>query len=227
MIPESPLEALGAQAPEVRDLAVEVIRARHEVSVEGHVAAKTRYTFGFGGQWRDLLDDTCQAFKDRGFGSRRLSPAGYSLPIVNGCLVFVWRVPASGDIEGNFAASKTREGGFFMREAPTLFGMSFMKGGSAPHDKREQAQLERALKLANGYMPVVLIAVHSTPRGLSSIDWSVAEYVDGDVRLHGTATIWTPELVAVPMSAEGDSFDSGVPVVPVVEAQKQDQTPDA
>ena len=81
MVPDSPVAALGAQAPGVRDLVIEVARSRHDRAAEAHQASGSRYGMGFGTQWRDLLDDTHDAMKDRGFqiaqaGSRRPQDPG-------------------------------------------------------------------------------------------------------------------------------------------------------
>lgn len=227
MVPSSPFEALGAYAADARDLVIEVVQARHALAADAHEAAGTRYTFGFGGQWRDLLEDTYEAFKDRGFQAHRLVPAGYRLPIVNGGLVFVWRVPAAADVESGFATSKTRMSGFFARRPVEMFGQSFIEGGDETRNASEQDELERMILAAGEFMPVVLVMVRSTPRSLNAIDWAVAEYAGGTVHLHGEETIWKPEFGAASAADDVESFDSGIPVVPSLEPQKQDFTPDA
>ncbi|WP_406245424.1 hypothetical protein ACI7YT_10195 [Microbacterium sp. M] len=203
------------------------MQARHARSADAHEAAATRYAIAFGGQWRDLLEDTYEAFKDRGYQAHRLVPAGYRLPVVNGGLVFVWRVPAAADVESGFATSKTRMGGFFARRPVEMFGPSFVEGSEETRNASEQAELERMILAAGEFMPVVLVMVHSTPRSLNAIDWAVAEYVGGTVRLHGEETIWKPEFVATSAADEVESFDSGSPVAPSLELQTQDRTPDA
>lgn len=222
MVPKSPLEALGPRVQEARDLIVELVQARHERAAEAHEVAATRYTFGFGGQWRDLLDDTANAFNDRGYDSHKLKPAGYRLPVVNGCLVFVWRVPGTPDAVRDFASSVTRMNGFFARQPLDLFGSSFLNGGEDIRDAGEQAELERTLRHAGENMPVVLVMVQSSPRQLSSIDWAVAEYTNGAVRLHGEESLWeaTDDVTAAAVDVE--PFDSGAPVVPAIELQAQD-----
>lgn len=226
MVPSSPIDALGPHAADARDLVIEVVRSRHERATESHEAAATRYTIAFGGQWRDLLEDTLDAFKDRGFQSHKLRPAGYRLPIVNGCLVFVWRVPATPDAVRGFASSRTRMNGFFARQPLDLFGSSFAEGGEEIRNGSEQAEFERALQTAGEAMPVVLVMVHSTPRQLTLIEWAVAEYEGGAVQLHGDETIWkaTPETEEANIDVE--SFDSGTPVAPSVELQIQDRQSD-
>lgn len=227
MVPSSPFEAFGSHAVEARDLVVEVVQARHALAADAHEAAATRYAIGFGGQWRDLQEDTVDAFKDRGFLPYKLKPAGYRLPMVNGCLLFVWRVPATPDAVSGFASSKTRVNGFFAQEPVGLFGTSFIEGGEEFRSTSELAEFERAVRAAGAVMPVVLVMVHSTPRQLSSIEWAVAEYVNGMVRPHGQETIWEHRVESGDASVEVESFDSGSPVLPSLELQTKDRTSDA
>lgn len=226
MVPNSPNDALGTHAADARDLIIEVVRSRHERATEAHEAAATRYAIGFGGQWRDLLEDTVDAFKDRGFQSYKLAPAGYRLPIVNGCLVFVWRVPTTPDAVGKFASSKTRMNGFFAQQPLDLFGPSFVEGGEEIRNSREQVDLEQALRAAGEAMPVVLVMVHSTPRQLTSIDWAVVEYTSGAVRTHGEVTIWEATAETGIATDDVESFDSGTHAGPPVEPQIQDRPSD-
>ncbi|MER7544713.1 hypothetical protein ABTW95_17065, partial [Spirillospora sp. NPDC127506] len=108
MVSLSPAEALGSHAPGARDLLVEVVRSRHDREAEAHLAKGSRYSMGFGSQWRDLLDDALEAMADRGYQSHKLAPAGYELPVVNDSLIYVWRVPGTPDAVSRFASSPTR-----------------------------------------------------------------------------------------------------------------------
>jgi len=227
MVPKSPAEALGSHYPDVHDLVVEVVQARHGHAVEAHDAAATRYGFGFGSQWRDLLDDTRDAFKDRGHPSRKLAPGGYQVPIVNDCLVYVWRVPAAPDAVRDFASSTTRMNGFFSSPPePVLFDNSFMDGGEPSLAGIVEMELGELVKFGGGEMPVVLVMVRSSPRLLASIDWAVAELVAGQVRLHGEETMWEPDLGLDEAAANVESFDSGTPVAPAIELQELDRPSD-
>ncbi|KFF59182.1 hypothetical protein JF66_13160 [Cryobacterium sp. MLB-32] len=228
MVPNSPAEALGSHSPGVHDLVIEVVQARHERAVEAHEAAATRYAMGFGSQWRDLLDDTRDAFKDRGYPSRKLAPGGYRIPIVNDCLVYVWRVPSAPDAVSDFASSTTRMNGFSASPPePALFDNSFVDGGAPTLDGVAGLEVQRLVTLLGGEMPVVLVMVRSSPRHLGSIEWAVAEFAAGKVRLHGEETIWEPELSMDEAVADIESFDSGTPVAPAVELQEQDRPSDA
>lgn len=229
MVPVSPVDALGSHAAAVRDLLVEVVRSRHNRSVEAHQASESRYAMGFGTQWRDLLDDTNEALKSRGFQSNKLAPGGYRIPVVNDCLVYVWRVPATVDAVSQFASSPTRRNGFIAASPPqTLFDLSFLDGGEPESDASADGGLGRAVMAVSDSMPVVLVMVQSSPRQLQSIEWGVAVLDDaGTVALHGRETLWEPEFLVDTEASDVESFDSGTPVAPVVKLQKQDRPSDA
>ncbi|MBF6226329.1 hypothetical protein IU470_14610 [Nocardia abscessus] len=233
MVLHSPADALGSHAPGVRELLIEVVRSRHDRATEAHLASGSRYSMGFGSQWRDLLDDAREALADRGFQSHKLAPAGHELPVVNDCLLYVWRVPRTPDALSNFASSPTRKNGFAAQPPdPMLFEPGFEEASEPDNEVAEAtdvATAERLVVAVGGTMPLVLVMVHSSPRQLQSIEWAVAVLDDeGKVKLHGHETIWQPEVVFERVTADVEAFDSGTPVAPVVELQKQEGThPDA
>lgn len=234
MVSHSPADALGSHAPGVRDLLVEVVRSRHDLAAEAHQASESRYAMGFGSQWRDLLDDTQEALADRGFQSHKLAPAGYELPVVNDSLLYVWRVPGIPDAVSEFASSPTRKNGFAAQPPdPMLFEPGF---GDEPEpddevsEDTDEAKVERLVRAVGDTMPLVLVMIHSSPRQLQSIEWAVAELDEGTgkVKLHGHEVIWEPEADVDGAASDVESFDSGTPVAPAVELQKQEGTdPDA
>jgi hypothetical protein len=233
MVLTSAANALGSHAPEVRLLVVKTVRALHNRFAEAHQASGSRYTMGFGSQWRDLLDDVYDALQTRGYRTLKLAPGGYKLPVVNDCLVYVWRVPGSVDAVSSFASSPTRQNGFVAKQPdPTLFEPDVTGEPEPAAPASEKAELERMVRAAGDTMPVVLVMVHSSPRQLRSIEWAVAEFDrgTGEVKLHGRECIWEPELNVdvVDATTDVESFDSGIPNGPKVEPQEQEGTePDA
>lgn len=221
MVPASPAEALGSHAQDVRPLVVETVRSRHDRFAEAHQASGSRYTMGFGSQWRDLLDDIQEALRGHGYRTHKLAPAGYKLPVVNDCLVYVWRVPDSADAVSSFASSPTRKNGFTAPLLdPTLFEPEPATGSP------EESELERVVRAVGDTMPLVLVMVQSSPRQLQSIDWAVAELDadTGQVKLHGQTSVWVPELNLDAAVSDVESFDSGTPTGPTVEPQEQEGT---
>lgn len=231
VVPVSPADALGRHAQIVKDLVVESVRRRHSRFAEAHQVSGSRYTMGFGAQWRDQLDDFQEALRDRGYRTHKLLPAGYKLPVVNDCLVYVWRVPGSDDVASSFASSPTRVNGF---SAPLLDPQLFEPGDDeipeAVQNSSEHAQLERVARAASGVMTLVLVMIRSSPRQLHSIDWAVAELdiASGEVSLHGQESIWEPEGTQSAAAAEVESFASGTPTGPAIEPREQEgKGPDA
>lgn len=231
MVPGSPADALGPYAETVREVAVDVVRTRHGYAAEAHEAAHTRNARGYSTLWQDLLVDVQEAFGDRGHDLHKLAPAGHRVPIVNGCLVYVWRVPASGD-PARFATSPTKLSCFDASlPDPPLFGPDFMdESGTADEESGQADDLEAVMSSVDGAMPVVLVMVHSSPRRLQTIDWAVAELnkESGEVALHGQDTIWQSEPSEETEASDVESFDSGAPALPALEPQAQERPePDA
>jgi len=234
MASQSPVDTLGSHAPAVRDLIVEVVQSRHDRVAEAHVTSGSRYAMLYSTLWRDLLVDAKDALVDRGFQSRKLSPAGYELPVVNDCLLYVWRVPGAPHAVSEFASSSTRKNGFAVPPPdPMLFepdlGNVLESDADDASEDTDGANLERLVRAVGDTMPLVLIMVHSSPRQLQSIEWAVAVLDDaGKVKLHGHEAIWEPEVDVNDAASDVESFDSGTPAVPSVELQKQEDTrPDA
>lgn len=226
MVPDSPFQALGSHAPGVRDLVVEVVRAVHGRFAEAHLVSRSKYAMGFGSQWRDLLDETHDALTERGFQSHTLAPGGHKVGLVNDSLVYVWRAPDDPNAIRDFASSPTRQSGFITSPPdPMLWEPSLDEQGFEVSDNSSDIAETAALMAAvNDTMPVVLVMVHSTPRQLQSVEWAVA-VLDGDgkVQLRGHEAIWEPEVLAGGSASNVESFDSGAPVVPVVELQEQER----
>ena len=230
MVPNSPAQALDSHAPGLRELLISVVRDRHERFAEAHQVSGSRYAMGFGSQWRDLLDDTHEAVTRFGFPSHKLMPAGYKLPVVNDCLIYVWRIPENSDAVSGFASSPTRKNGF---AAPppdaTLFEPTFADQRESAEDTAEDGELERVVRSVSDTMPVVLVMIESSSRLLQSIRWAIAALdEEGKVVLRGQESIWEPEVSVDADVPDVESFDSGAPAIPVVELQEQERlSPDA
>lgn len=230
MVSDPPADVLGPHAQGVRDTLVEVVRSVHDRFAEAHAVSRSRYGMGFGSQWRDLLDAAHDEITGYGFQTHTLTPGGHKVPVVNGCLVYVWRVPGDPDAVSKFASSPTRQSGFATPPPPAmLFEPTFSDEAESDEGGVETAETETMLEAVHETMPVVLVMVWSTPRQLQSIEWAVADLDDaGKVTLHGQESIWEPEFVAADAASDVESFSEGKPVQPVIEPRKQEGTdPDA
>lgn len=229
MGPNSPADALGSDAPGLRDLLVEIVRARHARAAEAHLASESRYAMGFGSQWRDLLDDTRDALEDRGFRTCKLAPGGHQIPVVNDCLVYVWRVPNNPTAVSAFASSPTRRNSFTTAPLdPALWEPSLSEEQESAQDTTYGDEIGPVFRAVCHSMPLVLVMVDSTPRQMQSIEWAVA-MLDGDgkVELRGQESIWESEPVAHGNASGVEAFDSGSPVMPKVEPREESSGPDA
>ncbi|WP_211220846.1 hypothetical protein [Agrococcus lahaulensis] len=221
---DSPADALGLHAQGVRDAVVEAVRSVHYRFAEAHAVSRSRYGMGFGSQWRDLLDEAHDTITRHGFQSHTLTPGGHKLPVVNGCLVYVWRAPDDREAVSKFASSPTRQSGFAAPPPPAmLFDPTFSDEAEADEDVVGVAETEVMLEAVRDGMPLVLVMVWSTPRQLQAIEWAVAELDEaGKVTLHGQESIWEPEGVSVDAASNVESFSEGEPIEPVVEPRKQE-----
>ena len=229
MLLDSPVGVLGAQAPGVRDLVAEVVRARHNKAAEAHQVSGSRYGLGFGSQWRDLLDDTHDALIERGFQSHKLAPGGHKVGVVNDCLVYVWRVPDDPNAMRDFASSPTRQSGFIALPPPAMLWDGHLTEEVDPaEDASEASETASLVEAVRETMPLVLVMVWSTPRQLQSIEWAVAVLDDsGKVELRGQELLWEPEPIADDVSSDVQAFDSGAPAGPTIEPREQNQPSDA
>lgn len=230
MVPDSPAQALDSHAPGLRKRLIQVVCDGHKRFAEAHLVSGSRYAMGFGSQWRDLLDDTHDAVTRFGFPSYKLMPAGYKLPVVNGCLIYVWRIPEKPDALSDFASSPTRQSGFVAPPLDAmLFEPTFADEVGPKEGPAENGELERVVRSVGDTMPVVLVLIESSPRLLQSIQWAIAVLdEESKVVLRGQEYIWETELGVDADVSAVESFDSGAPAVPVVEMHEQERSsPDA
>lgn len=233
MVPASPADALGSHARDVGPLVVETVQSVHDRFAEAHQVSGSRYAMGFGSQWRDLLDEVQVALTGRGYRTHKLLPGGYRLPVVNDCLVYVWRVPGSVGTASSFASGPTRLNGFTAKVLdPMLFEAGFTGEPESGSDAcpPEETELKSVMRAVGEVMPLVLVMVRSSPRQLQSVEWAVAELAEetGEVTLHGPENIWELELNGDEAATDVESFDSGTPQGPTIKPQDQEGTqPDA
>lgn len=229
MFPETPKDAFGSYAELARDTVVEVVRNRHTSSAEAHNVANTRSSRGYSTLWHDLSVDTSDAFANLGFTLHTLSSGRYQLPIINNCLLFVWRVPITGD-PADFASSEARVSAFNARRPdPPLFDFALLNlPDSASPDSELQSKPvnspEAVMGLVDDKMPVVIARFRSSPWQLQDIVWAVAELdiKSGEVNYRGEEIIRPAEPEVEPDVSEVESFSSGSPVEAIVEPREQE-----
>lgn len=224
MLPNSPVDALGGQTHRVRSTIIDVARSRHDKAAEAHQVADSRFWTGFASQWRDLLIDFLDAMIKQGYQSYKLLPAGYKIPIINNCLVFVWRTPNRANAIRDFASSSTRQN-CFVSPPPQAMLWEDQSPQELAEDLSEITEVLTVTKAARDVMPLVLVMIRSTPWQLQSIEWAIATLDDSNkVELQGQETLWEPEPVADEVSRDIESFDSGSPASPAIEPREQEKS---
>ncbi len=226
MKPTSPTEALGPHAQLSRKLVVDSVRTVHDNFSLAHTTSRSKSTAGFGTQWRDQLESANSTFKQNGFGTYVLKPAGHEVPVVNGAIIYVWRTPVGRDSLAHFARRQTRRNALHAPPlSPSLFDNGF--AGWIDDDIETESDSDSdydrlrdvADEAANRAMPLVLVHFASSPGSLRSIQWAIARHDEAEdrVELSGGETIWTPEASAEVANDKFESFDSGTPGEPPVE----------
>ncbi len=226
MIYQSPADALGSDAEHVRSLVVNVVRARHERAVEGHLAAESRYTMDFGTQWRDLLVDCAEALTAAGYQTMRLRPGGQTVGVVGGCLIYPWRMPDDSNALRGFASSATRQQMF---HATASLEPMLWQGTEPQFDTLDpSATALREAVESPELLQTLLVTYKSSPRGLYFIDWAIAHLDEaGRLTLSGQETIWKPEPEMDEAAGPFASFDSGSPIGPLVQTRAEPRPHDA
>lgn len=219
---QTPTDLLGQNAEWVKQMLVSVMRKNHNQFASAQEESRSRHALVYGAGWRDLTDEVAQVFKQAGFHTHRIKPAGYEIPIVNECLIYAWRKPESTRLSA-FASSQTKRGLF---DVPNWQQALFEpKTGRDDTDYRyeEELEIKDLLTNVNRNRPVIVVIRESTPQSLQSICWAIAEF-DADereVNYRGWETLWSPDLAHEELDLNEESFDSGLPESPLVEPRKE------
>jgi len=211
----TPAEALGEYYDVVCAVVVDLVRARTNNMIEANAPANSRYGMAFGSQWRDLLADSVDAFNARGFPIEKLAPAGYEVPVVNGCLVYVCRKP-NGRSKAAFASSATRRGGLDL-VTDSQYRLEYED--QIEFDELRSTDLNEMVRRAPRSMPFVVVYVESSPNGLSSIVLAVLTLnPDGTTQFnHEEEILGVAEVTDAGATTTVVAFDSGAPVKPLIE----------
>lgn len=214
----------------LREVIVESVCGTHDrhAVAQNMINPKSQLAYG-GSIWAELPNGLCtaviQEFLDASL--KKYPRARYSLPVLNDCLLYVWR-PAGGQSpdEAPFFTSSLREGIFdadVVRE-PTLFEVDDAEPDVAP------SELEDLLSEADSEQrQVVLIAVTARSERLDTIEWAqVKRGQDSQLEWFGRETIFSFEEENYrPTSVSTHTFADGQPpaaiVTPRIESTNSDE----
>lgn len=220
----------GDRTEELRGIIMKSVQGTHDVHVDGQQIIDPKGSRAYGGSiWVKMPNDLCDAVR-RTFVDASVwqgSRAGYSLPVLDGCVLYAWRVPGGKSAkEVSFLSSGVREDlvdGVRLAQ-PTLF-----EGYRDEPDEGEEEVRELASEVAEGRLKLILIAVESTPERLSAVTWGEVK------RGQGTELGWPSEEILYtfeedqsrPVPVPERTFADGLPpapfVMPRIEANNSDE----
>lgn len=180
MCSAGPRAIFGDRTSELSEAIVDSVRDTHDrhAAAQDLIDATSQRAYG-SSMWATLPKDLCAAVS-RGFldaTSTVCSGGGYSVPVLNGCLIYVWR-PAGGKSpdEAEFFTSGVRDGLFDVHaRQTTLFedlGADPSAGGPDLEELVDEADAQQ--------QTVVLVAVTARSERLHVIEWGQIKKSDDD-----------------------------------------------
>lgn len=210
------LTVFGDRTAKLRDHVLASVRETHDQHAAGQQLMDPKGRRGYGGSIRvKLPNNLCSAIKTEFLDATVWSggQSGYTLPILNGCVLYAWRTPggrASNEVP--FLTSDVRGKLVDGVAAPqaTLFE-GYEKDSSLPsHDEDDAAQAV-ASQIVEGGLRLVLIVVESTPEGLHLVKWGEVNRGQGaDLRWISEEVIYSVEdKTTRPISVPERTFADG------------------
>lgn len=178
----------------LREVVVESVCETHDRHAVAQNTINPKSQLAYGGSiWAELPSSLCVAVSQEFLDASitKYPRARYSLPVLNDCLLYVWR-PAGGQSpdEAPFFTSSLRSGIFEadMVGEPTLFEVQVEKDGAS-------SEIEDLLSAADSEQrQVVLIAVTARSERLHTIEWGqVKRGGDSQLEWIGRETIFSFE----------------------------------
>ncbi|TQF65312.1 hypothetical protein FK531_22100 [Rhodococcus spelaei] len=225
-----PQAIFGDRVARLREVVVESVRETHDrhAAAQNTINPKSQLAYG-GSIWAELPNNLCTAVRQEFLDTTvtKYPRARYSLPVLNDCIVYVWR-PAGGQSpdEAPFFTSSLRADLFdadVLRQ-PTLFETHVVD------PEGDLSDLEEVVTEADAEQrQVVLIAVTARSERLHVIEWGqVKRGKDSQLDWIGRESIFSFEeenYRPVPVSTH--TFADGQPpaaiVTPRIEATNSDE----
>jgi len=227
----SQLQAIfGTRTDELRNIIVESVRDTHDVHAAGQRLMDPEGRRGYGGSiWVKLPNNLCGAVKKTFVGASVWSGsrAGYSLPVLDGCVLYAWRTPGGKPTkEAFFLTSGVREQ---LVDGVRATQLTLFEGYEDEPKNSETDIRELVSEVAADRLKLILIAVESTPERLHTIKW-------GEVKRGQEAELdWSSEEILYtfaedelrPVPVPKHTFADGRPpspfVTPRIEATHSDE----
>lgn len=217
---------LGDRTEKVKEIILTTVLREHSQHAAGQRQMNPRGRRGYGGSiWEAFPTRVGEELEAAFLDVVRWSVprAKHPLPVMNGCVIWIWRVPGGNSPENSsFFTSQARSQLVDGRLSPpeTLFSMPSSEPESNEMSDAEGAVIEGA---AQDSLKLILVAVESTPDRLHQIRWG--EVTQGEDK----KVVWLTEEVIY--TAEADTrgvlrapkhgFAEGQPPSPFVTPRKQ------
>lgn len=192
------------------------VKETHDQHAAGQQLMDPKGRRGYGGSiWVKLPNNLCDAIKS-GFLDATVwsgGQSGYTLPILDGCVLYAWRTPGGRDAgEVPFLTSDVRSKLVDGVSAPqaTLFEGYEKESTSAAHAE-EDAGRALASQIVEDGLRLVLVVVESTPERLHLVKWGEVTRGQGaDLRWMSEEVIYSSEEeFSRPVSVPERTFADG------------------
>jgi hypothetical protein len=201
------------------------IHDTHEQHAAGQRLMDPRGRRGYGGSiWVKFPNNLCSAV-ERDFLDAsvwRGGRSGYSLPVLDGCVLYVWRTPGGKpESEVSFLTSDIRARLVDGVSAPqkTLFEDDGSETGQRNVlEPEEEEAKDIASKVAKDGLRLILIVVESTPERLHRVKWGeVTRGQDGDMTWLSEDVIHSSDEESMqPARVPERTFADGAPPAAIV-----------
>lgn len=230
-------EALTTFGPRTRRLQETVLKSilnTHDQHAAGQQLMDPKGRRGYGGSiWVKLPNNVCNAVQESFLDTSvwHDGRAGYSLPVLDGCVLYVWRTPGGKpESEVLFLTSDIRARLVDGVSAPqkTLFEGHLSATGSTEVSESEVMEAQEiALKVSNDGLRLILIVVESTPERLHRVKWGeVTRDKTGDLMWLSEDVIYAAEdQRGRPSQVHEHTFADGAPPAAIV-ARRAEATND-
>jgi hypothetical protein len=218
----------GDRTSELQETVLESVRTTHELHAAGQQLMDPDGRRGYGGSiWVKLPNNLCHAVEKNFLDASiwRGGHSGYSLPVLNGCVLYVWRTPGGKPAaETKFLTSSIRSrliDGVSQTQGNLFESFS---GKSESEDAPTAGVLEAqrvAAEVDRDGLRLILIVVESTPERLHQVKWGeVARGAEDDLKWLSEGIIHSSEDQFVqPTSVSERTFAEGAPPAAIVESR--------
>jgi len=193
----------GQRSEKLRDIIVASIRETHDQHAAGQQLMDPKGRRGYGGSiWVKLPNNLCSAIQESFLEATvwRGGHSGYSLPVLDGCVLYVWRTP--GGKPSDEVAFLTSDIRGMLVDGVSAPPTTLFEGHGSELDSEDVLEQEEVVaqaitsEIVKDGLKLVLIVVESTPERLHQVKW-------GEVtRGHGADLNWLSEEIVYAFEEE-------------------------